>query len=72
MGKVCEICGKQVSSGNKVSHSNKKTRRTWKPNIQTMLAEIKGERKRINLCTSCMKTGKIKKPVAVKSAEEVQ
>ena len=72
MGKVCEICGKKTGTGNKVSHSNKKTRRTWKPNIQTMLADIKGERKRINICTSCMKTGKVKKPSLQKPAEELQ
>ncbi|HNS32795.1 MAG TPA: 50S ribosomal protein L28 [bacterium] len=71
MGKVCEICGKKGSTGNKVSHSNKKTRRTWKPNIQTMLADIKGERKRINICTSCMKTGKVKRPAIQQPSGEI-
>lgn len=31
---MCEVCGKKVAFGNKVSHSNKKSRRTWKPNVK--------------------------------------
>ncbi|MCK9292370.1 MAG: 50S ribosomal protein L28 [Bacteroidales bacterium] len=34
MSKVCQITGKKVISGNKVSHSNRKTRRTFEPNLQ--------------------------------------
>ena len=34
MGKFCEVCGKGVKYGNNVSHSNRKTRRTWAPNTQ--------------------------------------
>ncbi len=69
MGKTCEICGKRSKTGNNVSHSNVKTRRVWKPNIQRVLAETDGERKRINVCTTCMKSGKVKRP-AVKTAAE--
>ncbi|HOL21909.1 MAG TPA: 50S ribosomal protein L28 [bacterium] len=61
MGKVCEICGKRSKAGNSKSHSNVKTRRVWKPNIQTILADINGERKRIKVCTKCLKAGKVKK-----------
>lgn len=35
MSKVCEITGKKVMSGNRVSHSNIKTRRKFYPNLQT-------------------------------------
>lgn len=35
MSKVCQITGKKVISGNKVSHSNRKTKRTFEPNLQT-------------------------------------
>ena len=34
MGKYCEICHKGTMSGNNVSHSNRKTRRTFKANVQ--------------------------------------
>ena len=30
----CEICGKGVTFGIKVSHSHRRTNRTWKPNVK--------------------------------------
>lgn len=33
MSRVCQITGKSVVSGNNVSHSHKKTKRTFKPNL---------------------------------------
>ncbi len=35
MSKICEITGKKVRTGNKVSHSNIKTKRKFYPNLQT-------------------------------------
>ncbi len=35
MSKICQITGKKVITGNKVSHSNRKTKRTFEPNLQT-------------------------------------
>jgi large subunit ribosomal protein L28 len=34
MSNICEITGKRVIVGNNVSHSNKRTRRVFKPNLQ--------------------------------------
>jgi large subunit ribosomal protein L28 len=34
MSKICQITGKKVITGNNVSHSNRKTRRTFEPNLQ--------------------------------------
>ncbi len=34
MSRVCSVCGKGQDSGNNVSHSNRKTRRTFKANVQ--------------------------------------
>ncbi|MFN4227267.1 MAG: 50S ribosomal protein L28 [Candidatus Ratteibacteria bacterium] len=62
MAMRCEICGKESRSGNKVSHSNRKTRRTWKPNIQKVLVEYQGVIKRMKICTKCLKT-KVKRPL---------
>lgn len=33
MSRVCQITGKKVVSGNNVSHSHAKTKRTFKPNL---------------------------------------
>ena len=35
MSRVCQITGKKVVSGNNVSHSNRKTKRKFYPNLQT-------------------------------------
>lgn len=35
MSKVCQLTGKRPISGNRVSHSNRKTRRRFLPNLQT-------------------------------------
>ena len=35
MSRVCQITGKKALSGNNVSHSNIKTRRTFQPNLHT-------------------------------------
>jgi large subunit ribosomal protein L28 len=34
MSKICPLTGKRPMSGNNVSHSNRKTRRRFLPNIQ--------------------------------------
>ncbi len=34
MSKICQITGKKVIVGNNVSHSKRRTKRTFKPNIQ--------------------------------------
>ncbi|NPA11198.1 MAG: 50S ribosomal protein L28 [Epsilonproteobacteria bacterium] len=51
MARKCEICGKGPQFGNRVSHSNRKTRHKFNPNLQYV--RIDGQKKRI--CTSCMR-----------------
>ena len=63
MASICEICGKGERSGFNVSHSNLKTKRTWKPNIQRVKALVKGEIKRVNVCTRCLRSNKIQRAV---------
>ena len=36
MASVCDVCGKGPGFGNNVSHSHRRTRRRWNPNIQRM------------------------------------
>ncbi|MBI2305360.1 MAG: 50S ribosomal protein L28 [Chloroflexi bacterium] len=52
----CVVCGKAVSFGHNVSHSKRRTRRDWSPNIQNRLMVINGKRKRVSLCTRCLKS----------------
>lgn len=61
MAKYCEICGKGVLSGNHVSHSHRKTRRTWVPNIQSTRIIMNGTPKKVDICTRCLRTGKVER-----------
>jgi large subunit ribosomal protein L28 len=56
----CDLCGKKPSFGNNVSHSHKKTRRRWLPNIQNVQVKNNKFNKKMNVCTSCIKAGKVK------------
>ncbi len=61
MSSKCEICGKSPMSGNRVSHSNRRTRRVSKPNLQKVRAVVNGTHKRVRICTRCLRSGKIEK-----------
>ena len=52
MSRVCQITGKKVVAGNNVSHSNKKTKRKFYPNLQTKKFYIPEEDKWITLKVS--------------------
>jgi large subunit ribosomal protein L28 len=59
---VCDVCGKRPGFGKRVSHSHVRTSRRWNPNIQRVRAVVGRTTKRLNVCTSCIKAGKIIKP----------
>jgi large subunit ribosomal protein L28 len=61
MSKICEICGKKPSFGNNVSHAHNLTKRRWNPNLQTVRARVDGVVRKVKVCTSCLKAGKITK-----------
>ena len=52
MSRVCQVTGKKVVSGNNVSHSNKKTKRKFYPNLQTKKFYIPEEDKWVTLKVS--------------------
>jgi large subunit ribosomal protein L28 len=57
----CDICGKGPSVGYRVSHSDKHTKHTWKPNLQSARVLIDGKVKKVKVCTTCIKSGRIQK-----------
>lgn len=59
----CEICGKGISFGINVSHSHIRTNRVWKPNLQRVKALVNGTPKRIDVCTRCLRSGKVQRAV---------
>ncbi len=62
MAGKCTICGKGALKGNKVSHSNRKTKKVSKPNLQRVKALGEhGSHERVHVCTRCIRSGKVKK-----------
>ncbi len=57
----CEICGKSPKAGFSVSHSNKKTKRMWKPNIQKITVLYNGKPRKMKVCTECIKNNRVVK-----------
>jgi large subunit ribosomal protein L28 len=56
---VCDICAKKPGFGNNRPWSKKITKRRFDPNIQRVRATVNGTRKRLNVCTGCLKAGKV-------------
>ena len=52
MSRVCQVTGKRPITGNKVSHSNIKTRRRFLPNLQTKRFFLAEEDKWVTLKVS--------------------
>lgn len=63
---ICEVFGKRVGHGNMVSHSNRATKRIWRPNLQTMTLNVDGSEIKVRVCTKAMKTLKGKNVDQVK------
>jgi large subunit ribosomal protein L28 len=61
MSYKCVICEKRSLSGSTISHSNKHSKRVFKPNLQSLNIVINGKKTRKYVCTSCIKSNKIKK-----------
>lgn len=61
MAAVCEVCGKRPSWGMNVSHSHRRTKRRWNPNVQRVRALVNGTPRRVTVCTGCIKSGAITK-----------
>ena len=51
----CDVCGKGVAFGIKVSHSHRRSNRTWKPNVSSV--------KSMHVCTRCLRSGKVERAV---------
>ena len=58
MARVCELTGKAVLVGNRVSHSNRKTKRRFLPNLLnvTMISDALGRSVRLRVSANALKT----------------
>lgn len=76
MPRVCYFTGKKTKAGNQLTHRGKakylggvgvkvtgKTKRKFKPNIQTVRAVIDGEVRRVKVSAKAIRMGLVVKPV---------
>ena len=52
MSKICQVTGRKPAFGNNVSHSHRKTRRRWNPNIQNKRFWVPSEKRWVTLTVS--------------------
>jgi large subunit ribosomal protein L28 len=55
----CSVCDKATTFGNNISHSHRRSNRTFKPNLRKVRAVVNGAMKRIYVCTRCLRSGKV-------------
>ncbi len=71
MSRRCEICGKGEARGNHIlrrgqakkkggigQHVTAVTPRIFRPNLQVVHAVVNGARRRVKVCTNCIKSGR--------------
>lgn len=61
MARVCAICGKGATAGRSISHAHNLTPRSIKPNLQRVRAVVDGTVRSIQVCTRCLRSGKVRK-----------
>lgn len=59
----CEVCGKGVTFGIKVSHSHRRSNRAWKPNTRKVRAIVGGTPKTINVCSRCLRSNLVTRAI---------
>ena len=57
----CSIGDKGAHFGIKVSHSHRRANKMWKSNVKAVKAVVDGTPKKIYVCTSCLRSGKVER-----------
>lgn len=57
----CDIYGKGVHFGNNVSHSHRRSNAIWNSNVKSVKCKVNGGARRMHVCTSCLKSGKVER-----------
>jgi large subunit ribosomal protein L28 len=64
---ICTVCGKGAMSGQNIRHVHSgqwatrapRTKRTFKPNLQSVRTMVAGTSKRVKVCAKCLKANKV-------------
>src|ERR1700681_3497109 len=61
MAQQCDICGRKPQAGTRISHAHNVTKRRWNVNLRPVHARVGAATKRMRVCTSCLRSGKVVK-----------
>jgi large subunit ribosomal protein L28 len=64
---ICSVCGKSAMHGQNIRHVHSgqwatrapRTKRTFKPNLQSVRTMVNGATRRVKVCTKCLKANKV-------------
>jgi ribosomal protein L28 len=59
----CDVCSKDTVYGNNVSHSVRRTSRSWKPNVKKVKVLVNGTPCSMNVCSRCLRSNKVTRSV---------
>ena len=59
----CEICEKEKVFSMQVSHSHRRSARTFKPNLRSVKVMVNGAPKKMTVCSRCLKSGKVERAI---------
>lgn len=61
MSVQCDVCNKKPIKAASISFSHKQNVYRQKPNLQSVKVNVNGTVKKIKVCTSCIKAGKVQR-----------
>ena len=59
----CEICEKEKVFSMQVSHSHRRSARTFKPNLRSVKVMVDGTPRKMTVCSRCLKSGKLERAI---------
>lgn len=63
MSSKCDICGKTRTVGHRISRADNRIKRAWLPNIQRIRIVLDGRKVRKNVCTQCIRSGRVTRAI---------
>ena len=61
VARSCDVCGKRPVHGNQISHAHNVSSRVWYPNVQRIRVVVGKTRRRMKVCTRCLRSGAVVK-----------
>ncbi|MFQ5878450.1 MAG: 50S ribosomal protein L28 [Acidobacteriota bacterium] len=61
LARSCDICGKGPMHGHRISHAHNVSSRVWYPNVQKVRVVVGRSRRRMRVCTRCLRRGAVVK-----------